>query len=147
MPIFVLIKRIILPALFAGSVAASGFIMPAAHADEIWMSDGKMIQWLESKGDTAVFKMNHVYFYIEGLASAGSDNRGTYLGYWVTKTNAQRKCATFRELHNGRMSYTWGRFRINFIGSTFPYKWTGRLGECDRKPYKVMEAIPMMQAN
>ena len=50
----------------AAVIASFGLIMPAARADEIWMADGKMVQWLENKGDTAVFKMNNVYFYIHG---------------------------------------------------------------------------------
>ena len=75
------LKRFIFPALFASAMATSSLIMPSASADEIWMSEGKMIQWLESKGSTAVFKMNNVYFYIEDLASASSSNRGTFRGY------------------------------------------------------------------
>ena len=142
-----LLKRFIFPALFASAMATSSLIMPSASADEIWMSEGKMIQWLESKGSTAVFKMNNVYFYIEDLASASSSNRGTYRGYWVTKTNPQRQCATFRELYGGRSSYNWGRFKVKFIGNSFPYKWTAKLGDCDRKVYETMEAVPMMQAN
>tara|TARA_B100001057_G_C22321199_1_gene745792 strand:- start:156 stop:590 length:435 start_codon:yes stop_codon:yes gene_type:complete len=129
----------------AAAIASFGLIMPAARADEIWMADGKMVQWLESKGDTAVFKMNNVYFYIEGLTY--NSERGTHTGYWVTRTNAQRRCATFREFHGGRNSYTWGRFRIRFIGDSFPYKWVAKLGECDGKVYKTMNAIPMMQAD
>ena len=129
----------------AAAIATFGFIMPAARADAIWMADGKMVQWLENKGDTAVFKMSNVYFYIEGVTY--KSERGTHTGYWVTRTNAQRRCATFRELHGGRSSYTWGRFRIRFIGDSFPYKWVGKLGECDGKVYNTMNAIPMMQAD
>lgn len=140
-------KRLVVLSLFASAMAASSLINAPARADEIWMSEGKMIQWLESKGSTAVFRMNNVYFYIEGLASAGANNRGTYTGYWVTPTNAQRRCATFRELYAGQSSYTWGRFKIKFVGNSTPYKWSAKLGECDFKAYRVMEAVPMMQAN
>ena len=140
-------KRLVVSALFASAVATSSLITSSVRADEVWMSEGKMIQWLESKGSTAVFKMNDVYFYINGLASAGANNRGIYTGYWVTPTNAQRQCATFRELYAGRSSYTWGRFKIRFIGNTTPYRWSAKIGECDAKPYKAMEAVPMMQVN
>ena len=140
-------KRVVASVLFACTMPALSFFAVPVRADEVWMSEGKMIQWLESKGSTAVFQMNNVYIYIEGLASASSNNRGTYTGYWVTPTNFQNRCATFREYFRGQSSYTWGRFKIKFIGNTTPYKWSAKLGECDFKAYRVIEAVPMMQAN
>ena len=55
-----------------------------------------MISWLDSRGDTAIFKMqntggNNVYFYIGGLASDVTNSRGSYTGYWVTRDNGQRQ--------------------------------------------------------
>ena len=140
-------KRVVASILFACAMSASSLFAVPARADEVWMSEGKMIRWLESKGSTAVFQMNNVYFYIEGLASASSNNRGTYTGYWVTPTNFQNRCATFREYYRGQSSYTWGRFKIKFVGNTTPYKWSAKLSECDFKTYRVIEAVPMMQAN
>ena len=138
-------KRFALPALCASSLAISCVIMSPANADERWMSEGRMIEWWKNKGSTAVFKMNSVYFYIEDLASeTSSSNRGYYTGYWVSEGfSVFPKCSTFRELDEGKSSYNWGRFNINFIGNSYPYKWKAKYGECDRTPIYQIKAKPI----
>ena len=140
-------KHLLLPLLLTSTIVAVNSTTPSANADEIWISEGRMISWLDSRGDTAIFKMqntggNNVYFYIGGLASDVTNSRGSYTGYWVTRDNGQRQCATSREFHAGRFSYNWGRFDINFIGNGFPYKWTARYGQCDRSLDQSMQAVP-----
>ena len=143
-------RRLLLLATLLGStIAATNAIAPSANADEIWMSEGRTIQWIDSRGSTAVFKMqtavgDNVYLYIEGLASDVSGNRGSYAGYWVN-SNRRRKCFTSRGFQ--RKSYNWGNIVINFIGNSFPYSWTARYGQCDGRLDQSMRAVPMMQAN
>ena len=141
----------LLPILLGITIVAACVIAPRANADEIWMSEGRMIKWLDSRGSTAVFKMqntggNDVYFYIAGLASDVSSNRGSYTGYWVTRDNGLRQCSVSRR-GAGRSSYNWGRFAINFTGNSFPYSWSARYGQCDGRLDQSMKAVPMMQAN
>lgn len=144
-------RLILFLSLLGGPVALTYLIAPSVKADEIWMSEGRMINWLDSRGSTAIFKMqntsgNYVYFYISGLASDVSGERGSYTGYWVTRDNGQQQCSIPRR-SPGRSSYNWGNFAIDFIGKSFPYSWTARYGQCDGRLDQNMKAVPMMQAN
>ena len=137
--------------ILGSTMLAANAIAPSAKADEIWMSEGRTIQWLDSRGSTAIFKMqntggNNVYFYIAGLASDVSGNRGSYTGYWVTRDNGQRQCSMPRR-GAGPLSYNWGNFAINFIGNSFPYSWSASYGQCDGRLGQSMQAVPMMQAD
>ena len=143
-------RLFLLPILLGSTVVATNVIAPSANADEIWMSEGRTIQWMDSRGSTAIFKMQNnrgrdVYLYIEGLASDVSGNRGFYNGYWIAQDNGQRICSTRRGTE--RRSYNWGNININFIGNSFPYSWTARYGQCDGKLDGSMKAVPMVQAN
>ena len=144
-------RLLLLPIILGSPMLAANAIAPSANADEVWMSEGRTIQWLDSRGRTAIFKMqntggNNVYFYIAGLASDVSGSRGSYNGYWVTRDNGLRQCSTPRR-GAGRSSYNWGNFAINFIGNSFPYSWTASYGQCDGRLDQSMKAVPMMQAN
>ena len=137
--------------LLSGPTVATHSIVPSAKADEIWMSEGRMIKWLDSRGSTAIFEMqntagNYVYFYIAGLASDVSGIRGSYTGYWVTRDNGQRQCSIPRR-GPSRSSYNWGNFVVDFIGKSFPYSWTARYGQCNERLDQNMKAVPMVQAN
>ncbi len=145
-------RLLVVPVLLASTIVVANSTVPSANADEIWISEGRLIQWFDSRGDTAILKMqntggNNVYFYIVGLASDVTNRRGSYGGFWVTRDDGKRQCSTSREFYDGRLSYNWGRLEINFTGNSFPYKWTARYGQCDRKLDQSMEAVPMLQAN
>ena len=142
---------LLLPSLFIGTIIVSHLISLSAKSDEIWMSEGRMIKWLDSRESTAIFEMqntagNYVYFYISGLASDVSGSRGSYTGYWVTRDNGRQQCSMPRR-SPGRSSYNWGNFAIDFIGKSFPYSWNARYGQCDGRLDQGMKAVPMIQAN
>lgn len=149
---FWLMRRLqLLQIIFASTIIASNSVIPLAKADEIWMSEGRTIKWLDSRGSTAIFKMqntggNDVYFYIAGLASDVLNKRGSYTGYWVTRDNGLQQCSMPRR-SAGRSSYNWGNLAINFTSNSFPYSWTARYGQCNGSLDQSMKAVPLMQAN
>ena len=147
-------RLFLLPILLGSTLVATNSITPSANADEIWMSEGRTIQWIHSKGSTAIFKMQtlggrQIYFHIEGLAYDVSGNRGFYNGYWAEEDNGRRNCST-RRLLTGRAfgtSSNWGNLSINFTSNSFPYSWTALLGKCNGRFNERIEAVPMVQAN
>ena len=127
------------------TIAVALFAGTPAMADEVWSTEEYDVVYQEDRGQTAVWtygaEETQGTIFIDGLAGVYED-RGTYTGYWVQPTSS-RRCDTFREGADGKPTYHWGRFEIEFIDSDFPSRWQAKFGLCDGEPRITLNGTPM----
>jgi hypothetical protein len=43
-------RLLVVPVLLASTIVVANSTVPSANADEIWISEGRLIQWFDSRG-------------------------------------------------------------------------------------------------
>jgi hypothetical protein len=116
-----------------------------AIADEVWSSDYGSVVYQADRGKTAIWTYGDSArgaIFIEGLAGRFS-SRGTYDGYW-SQYSSKVRCDTYREGRDGKPTYYWGSFRVKFLESEFPARWSATFGYCDRSANLSWRAYPVV---
>jgi hypothetical protein len=130
-----------------GSLAFLAMVVPIspAIADEVWSSDYGNVIYQADRGKTAIWTYGDSArgsLFIEGLAGKFKA-RDTYYGYW-SQSKSKVKCETFREGRDGKATYYWGNFRIKFIESEFPSRWSATFGYCNQPLNLSWRAYPIV---
>jgi hypothetical protein len=132
----------------AALLGAALFTGPAV-ADETWTSPvvGEII-WAEDVGHTSIFTYQTpsgqtVYMYIEGL-NANIENRRVMTGSWmIGQVGAEDgQCGAGLTGIDGRVSYTWGHFRMRWQQRGFPSAWTADMTSCFAGQRETIRARP-----
>ena len=124
-----------------------GIVKPdIAKADEKWSTEEYDVTYQEERNKTAIWTYGDRdrvlgTIFIDGLAGE-YQNRGSYNGYWVQESSSMR-CDTYREGADGKPTYYWGQFNIDFIDPDFPSRWQAKFGLCDREPSITLNGIPI----
>jgi hypothetical protein len=116
-----------------------------AIADEVWSSDYGNVIYQQDRGKTAIWTYGDSArgsLFIDGLAGKFT-NRDTYHGYWSQSTSKVR-CETFREGRDGKPTYYWGNFRIQFLDPDFPSRWSASFGYCNQPLRLSWRAYPIV---
>lgn len=116
-----------------------------AIADEVWSSDYGNVIYQADRGKTAIWTYGDSArgsIFIDGLAGK-FNGRDTYYGYW-SQSKSKIKCETFREGRDGKATYYWGSFRIQFLEREFPSRWSATFGYCNQPLNLSWRAYPIV---
>ncbi|MEO9971090.1 MAG: hypothetical protein ABJG15_14930 [Hyphomonadaceae bacterium] len=143
-------KRLIAAASAFGAIL--GLSSPA-FADEQWTSGDSTIVYEIDDGDMAVFSVDGMRLYIDGLAGV-TENRGSYHGIWMLDEapvvdaggDPVDGCgfSMLRPDDSGEVSEYWGQVEITFIDAEFPSVWIGYFGDCFDGASETMIARPLV---
>ena len=118
---------------------------PKVLADEVWSTEEYDVTYQTERNRTAIWTYGDEEkvlgtIFIDDLAGVSQD-RGSYAGYWVQEKSSL-KCDTFREGADGKPTYYWGRFDVNFIDPDFPSRWQADFSLCDRQETIRLNGVP-----
>jgi hypothetical protein len=120
-------------------------ITSPAIADEVWSSDYGNVIYQVDRGKTAIWSYGDSArgsIFIDGLA--GKFNaRDNYYGYW-SQSKSSVRCDTFREGRDGKPTYYWGSFRVQFLEAEFPSRWSATFGYCNQPLNLSWRAYPIV---
>ncbi len=121
------------------------FALPPAKADEVWSSDYGKVVYQTNRGKTAIWTYGDSakgIVFIDGLADQLNE-RSYYYGYWA-QSSSKVRCDTYREGRDGKPTYYWGTFNIQFLETTFLARWSADYGYCDELPVSQWRGTPIV---
>jgi hypothetical protein len=134
--------RILLSAILILAPTIEGF---PAKADEVWASDYGKVVYQTDRGKTAIWTYGDSAYgtlFISGLVGQLQD-RKSYYGYW-SQSISKIRCETYREGRDGKRTYYWGSFQIQFLDPSFPSRWSAEFGYCDQPAQLPWRAYPIV---